>query len=174
MQSVVVRLVHYNSAVNKKLFDLLESVPESILQKSVGSYYNSIVGLLNHVLRSDLAWLGRFREPFPDRKMLQSTVVELPTGMAAGSHIHEDLPSLRARRFELDLVFVQFVESLSPAELAREFTYRNARGVTLTNVIEDILLHLFNHQTHHRGAISQILDSENIEHDISSYIATRG
>ena len=31
-----------------------------------------------------------------------------------------------------------------------------------------ILMHLFNHQSHHRGAVSQILDQNDVENDYSN------
>jgi uncharacterized damage-inducible protein DinB len=43
------------------------------------------------------------------------------------------------------------VEGFAEEAYARPITYRTTRGVAHEQALGDILAHLFNHQTHHRG-----------------------
>lgn len=48
--------------------------------------------------------------------------------------------------------------------------YKNLSGKAFSNKLSDILLHLFNHGTHHRGQISMLLRQNNIAPPITDYI----
>ncbi len=46
-----------------------------------------------------------------------------------------------------------YFESLTESELHRMIQYRNTGGVLFSNTVSDILHHVFNHGTYHRGQI---------------------
>ena len=75
MQTVLAMLARYNRVVNRKLYDLLQTVPAQVLHGNSGSYFSSLFGILNHLLRSDLLWLNRFRPVFPKISCLHESVV---------------------------------------------------------------------------------------------------
>jgi uncharacterized damage-inducible protein DinB len=57
---------------------------------------------------------------------------------------------LRARIAE-DARLSDFVTGQSEADLTQPVEYRTTSGKPYSQPLQDILLHLFNHQTHHRG-----------------------
>ncbi len=46
-----------------------------------------------------------------------------------------------------------FIESARPLALEHEFMYRNLKGEPFKQKVGEVLLHLFNHGTYHRGQV---------------------
>jgi uncharacterized damage-inducible protein DinB len=69
----------------------------------------------------------------------------------------DELQSLRIAREKEDERIVSFVESLDEAQLESQLDYRTLNGTPQRQPVGEILAHLFNHQTHHRGQAHMIL-----------------
>ena len=69
----------------------------------------------------------------------------------------DDLPSLEVARKEEDNRIVQYVDRLSAEDLGKDLDYSTTSGTPQRNPLRDLLAHLFNHQTHHRGQAHMIL-----------------
>jgi len=74
--------------------------------------------------------------------------------------LYHDLAGLRTRREAVDAVLQAFAAELT-----------DPRGQKRRFVLGEVLLHLFNRQTHHRGAIALALDQASIENDFSNLLA---
>ena len=61
------------------------------------------------------------------------------------------------QRTRLDAMIVGLGAELKPSDLEQALAYRNSRGQALHTHFGSVLLHLFNHQTHHRGQASTLL-----------------
>ena len=61
------------------------------------------------------------------------------------------------RRALLDDTLAQFCAELQPAQLAEPFDYASTKGVRSRKVLGEVLQHIFNHQTHHRGQVHAML-----------------
>ena len=60
--------------------------------------------------------------------------------------------------------------SLKDRNLETEIMYINSRGETFTNNLRDILFHVINHSTYHRGQITSDFRKNGIEPLVSDYI----
>jgi uncharacterized damage-inducible protein DinB len=83
--------------------------------------------------------------------------------------LHSDLADLRDDRERIDEMLIRLVSTVSDADLRARFSYHNSRG-RQEKLLGHALLHLFNHQTHHRGQVSLILDEADVENDYSNLI----
>jgi len=83
-----------------------------------------------------------------------------------------DFGQLRARRQSLDDLLVSFVDELGGKELEAVIDYRNSRGQRKRYIFWQALMHVFNHQTHHRGQVAEILDELGVSNDYSNIIST--
>jgi len=167
MKEIYVLLAEYNAHVNGLLFGVLEKAPAGLVTKEAGSYYGSILGLLNHILRSDLSWLNRFRASPHGFRSLTTAAIEFDPATAP-KQLHDTLADLWKRRGQVDEVFGALAAELTDEVLRRDVRFTNPRGEQDSFVIGEILLHVFNHQTHHRGQVSQILDAAGVQHDFSN------
>jgi hypothetical protein len=65
--------------------------------------------------------------------------------------LYEDRVELTRARIAEDKRLIAVVEKYDEAGLANLHSYNTTSGMPQSQVLSDILLHLFNHQTHHRG-----------------------
>ena len=131
-------LAAYNHWANRRLYRAVAVLVEADRRRDVGLFFHSLHATLNHILLADRIWLGRLtgkdRESGPMDRIL-----------------HEDFGDLTAARFTEDLRLTDFVDAIVKGDLDRPVTYRNTAGTSFDMSLSDILAHLFNHQTHHRG-----------------------
>ena len=99
------------------------------------------VRLMAHVAAAESLWMGRLRaDPTP--------VVVWPD--LAPAAIETGLARLAAQWRAL-------VTALSATELVRSVAYVNSKGEEWTTSVDDILLHVVLHSTHHRGQVAHVL-----------------
>ena len=138
-------LAAYNAWVNERLFAAAAKIPDQDYRADHGVFFHSLHGTLNHLLLGDRIWMHRFTGEGDE-----------PTALDA--ILYDDLAGLhRARRAE-DARIVSYIASLSEAALAGTIRYRSTRSpAEIEQLLAPLLLHFFNHQTHHRGQAHAIL-----------------
>ena len=137
-------LARYNKWANDRLYRMACALPEEAYRKNVGAYFGSLHGTLNHLLTADRIWMRRLTGSGDHLDKLNATVCD-------------ELQSLRTAREKEDERIVSFVESLDEAQLESQWDYRTLNGTPQRQPVGEILAHLFNHQTHHRGQAHMIL-----------------
>lgn len=130
-----------NAHTNAAWLDVMAEVPFAELDAPRGAFFGSIFGTWNHILLGDRIWLGRLADrPFSFTSL--------------HDRLCPDLPTLRAERARTDRDLIAFVEAAD--DPARPVDYRDSRGNPYRQPLYELLLHLFAHQNHHRGQISQM------------------
>ena len=167
MKEIYSLLAEYNGHANGILLGVLEKAPPELLTREAGSWFGSILGVLNHILRSDLGYLARIRASRPEFKSLAAPAAAYDPATAP-KQLYDNFADLAKRRRQVDEVFGAFTAELTDDTLRSEMRTTNPKGEAESFAIWEVLTQLFNHQTHHRGQISQILDAAKIEHDFSS------
>ncbi|HEY6559298.1 MAG TPA: DinB family protein, partial [Polyangiaceae bacterium] len=71
--------------------------------------------------------------------------------------LFEDLAGLTEARRAEDERLVRFADNLTDAQLEAAIEYRTFNGSAQQQKLREVLAHLFNHQTHHRGQAHAIL-----------------
>jgi uncharacterized damage-inducible protein DinB len=138
-------LARYNSWANRRLYAAAASMPEEDYRAERGAYFGSVHRTLNHLLVTDRIWMWRLSG-------------EGPTYTALDVVPYDDLASLRSEREAEDRRIVGFIDSLDDARLAANVTYRTVTNPQeITQPLAPALLHLFNHETHHRGQVHALL-----------------
>ena len=62
------------------------------------------------------------------------------------------------------------LEIISKEDLERKINYRNSKGMEFTNSIHEILFHISNHSTHHKGQVISDLRQSGITPITTDYI----
>jgi len=78
---------------------------------------------------------------------------------------------LREYRNRLDAIIERWVAELTPAHLSASLSYSNTAGVPSTLNFGGLLLHFFNHQTHHRGQASTLLFQCGVDVGVTDLLA---
>ncbi|HJV76286.1 MAG TPA: DinB family protein [Noviherbaspirillum sp.] len=71
----------------------------------------------------------------------------------------------------MDDVIVLWSQSLTPEQLASTLTYRNMAGQASSKAFGALVLHFFNHQTHHRGQVSTLLFQAGVDVGVTDLLA---
>jgi uncharacterized damage-inducible protein DinB len=134
----------YNRWANARLYEAALSLSDADYRRDVGAFFKSIHGTLNHLLLTDRLWLKRLTGDGEHPNQLNAV-------------IYDDRRALAAARADEDDRIVRYVASLDAAALEALQKYATTSGKEFEQKRRDILAHLFNHQTHHRGQAHTIL-----------------
>ena len=164
MKELIETYAWYNRKANIGLIQIVRDHPELATRENT-TYYGSILALFSHILLSDLTWLRRLGA--------QETFRAKVSGVRFSSVADKPFSTLNEfadHRYELDGAIETYCRTLAEEALSLPVEYRNSKRRKFTQQRWQVLLHMFNHQTHHRGQIAQVLDENGIENDVSNII----
>lgn len=110
------------------------------------------VRLFSHILNAHHIWLARIQQQAPRYEVWQVQTV------AVFEEINQENHSITAS-----------VLSSSP-DFGRTIAYQNSSGNSFQNSIRDILLHVVNHSTYHRGQIASMIRAKGFDPPVTDYI----
>ncbi len=146
----------YNSWQNHSLYSAANKLSDHDRKQQRGAFFGSIHGTFNHLLWGDMLWISRFTETNPP------TV----TNMGDTTELHTNWSELRDAREEFDQSMFQWANNIEENWLQCELTWKSvALNRSFTNQAWLLVVHMFNHQTHHRGQIHAMLTSAGVQPD---------
>lgn len=149
MKEHFVLMARYNSWANTRLYRMASELTDEQYRRDVNAYFKNLHGTLNHILVADRIWLAR---------MTQSGAA--PTRLDA--ILFDRLVDLTEARRAEDARLETFVQALTDAQLAAPLEYRGG-GAAQRQRLSELLAHVFNHQTHHRGQAHGILTAVGVK-----------
>ncbi|WP_368737878.1 DinB family protein [Massilia sp. CCM 8734] len=155
-------MASYNSWMNQKIVDAAATLPAHELAAERGAFFGSLLGTLNHLVAADTIWLRRFAT-HPARFGALDAVLALPAPGALDAVYSDDLAVLAAHRRWLDGLIEKWLAQLAEADLDHVLHYASTKGIRSQKRFGDLLLHFFNHQTHHRGQASTLLSQAGVD-----------
>lgn len=168
MKTIFQTFARYNGSVNGSILELVEPLKKEQVMMETKAYYPSIFETLLHILITDLNWLKRYRDTFKENKgLINSNLISLEE-RDLRKEFGSDYTKFFQYRRQMDDVIIQFVNELDESKLGTVIRYKNYKGEDIEKEIWKTLLHWFNHQTHHRGQVSVLLDIVGVDHDFSS------
>ncbi|UCE30620.1 MAG: DinB family protein [Burkholderiales bacterium] len=162
MRENMVLLADYNRWINQRIYAAASQLSPGELARDRGAFFGSILGTLNHIAVGDTVWLKRFAQhPAPQPAL--DPVRRLPAPQALDQRLFDDFGALRAHRAMLDDMIVRWAAELEEAELEKPLHYTNMRGERFARRFSSLVLHFFNHQTHHRGQVTTLLSQAGVD-----------
>lgn len=149
-------LAIYNQWMNSKVYEAAGHLSATDLSKDRGAFFGSILGTLNHILVGDTVWLKRFAT-HPHCLNSLREVADLPNPTSLDQIVFNDFISLSEHRTWLDRKIISWIAELTDGDLNFVLSYHNSKGVPANKRYSSLVLHFFNHQTHHRGQVSTLL-----------------
>lgn len=162
-------MAKYNRWMNERLFETAGRLSEADLAADRGAFFGSILGTLNHIAAADTIWLHRFAQHRASFASLRD-LAGFPGPTSLRQVISPELEGLREYRHRLDALVVAWVAELKPEHLSCELTYTNMAGATSSKNFGGLLLHFFNHQTHHRGQVSTLLFQAGVDPGVTDLL----
>ena len=163
----------YNQAGNKTIYNILSAMSNEEREVDRGSYYGSLSGLMRHIFGGTKFFLGMFKGALAAGARADSAAfkaVSVADGVpfpAEGELSETQWKELGPALEAVDAAYINMAEALTEAELSYpvkiDWYGGNPESVPLSFMLSQFVVH----NTHHRGQISQILDSLKIENDYS-------
>lgn len=145
MKPMFEMLAGYNSWANRRVYDAAARLSDDDYRADHGAFFGSVHGTLNHLLVADRIWMHRLSGEGPSPTRLDAI-------------LHDDFASLRLAREAEDARIAAYVASLAPSDLEGTIAYRTiSNPANIEQRLDYALLHMFNHETHHRGQAHALL-----------------
>jgi uncharacterized damage-inducible protein DinB len=120
---------------NGRVLSAVANLTTEELDRDFKASENSIRGTLTHIYRAERLWLGRIE---------RSPVARVVDGDDAMAALLENWPAMNQR-------WLRWSKTLTEESARAELTYLDLRQNTWTQPLWQIILHVVNHSTHHRG-----------------------
>ena len=143
MKGFLQQLFDYNFFCNKKLieqFTATEQLPEISCR------------LFDHILNAHHIWNHRILDKIPEFEVAQSHEIK------DWYEIHYE-----NQRTSFEII-------TTTSDFSRRIDYVNSKGNAYGNELKDILVHIINHATHHRGQILVDMRNHKMEPPVLDYI----
>jgi len=155
-------MAKYNHWMNKKICLSSAQIDDAELLQDRGAFFQSVLGTLNHILVADILWLKRYAT-HPKNFSSLAYVRNLEQPSALDKILFSDLESLKTERDRLDLLIIDFTKELNEPDFDSVLDYTDTEGNSHQNQLGMLIQHLFNHQTHHRGQVTTLLNQIGID-----------
>jgi uncharacterized damage-inducible protein DinB len=136
-------LFDYDAWANARTLNACAALAPEQFTRNLGSSFGSVRDTLVHIFGAQWIWLERLHGGSP---------AGLPKPDA-----FPDIAAVRARWAEIEPNLLGYVRGLPAAKLDSVFEYRNLKGTLFSDRIWQILQHLANHGTYHRGQVTTLL-----------------
>ncbi len=143
------KLAQANRLANARLHRACAALPEGDYDLARPAFFGSIRATLNHILMVDRFYLGALEGHRLDRAALDE------------ARACPDLATLTGWQAASDLRLLAHVAALTPARLA-EIVEVDRGARVQHDRRDDLLSHLFQHQTHHRGQVHGLLSATEV------------
>jgi uncharacterized damage-inducible protein DinB len=159
----------YSQEGNKAVYDILSKLGNDEREKDRGSYFGSLSGIFRHIIGATYFFLGMFKAPLSGNAAALKALSALdgfsktPEGILSEAQWKE----LGEKIDALDSVYTAVAAAISDADLKNQLKIDWYEGNPAEVPLSFMLSQLVVHNTHHRGQISQILDSLKIDNDYS-------
>jgi uncharacterized damage-inducible protein DinB len=151
----VVQMARYNAWMNDQVFEAAAQLTEEALMLDRQAFFGSLFGTLNHIAVADTVWLKRFAGALPHSALAATHGLSMPR--ALDIELFNDFDGLRTYRELLDRIIEKWAAELTDDDLSHTLHYTNMQGVPAHKPLGGVLMHFFNHQTHHRGQATTLL-----------------
>lgn len=141
-------MARYNTWQNANLYSAAATLSDDQRMEERGAFFGSIHKTFNHLIWADRTWIARLGVgDMPKERTIADGLASCP-----------DFETQWATRKALDGTLESWASGLTEADVAGELTFHSVSyRATLTQPRAAIIMHLFNHQTHHRGQVHAIL-----------------
>lgn len=140
-------MARYNRWQNSQLTGFLDGLSQDDLRKERGAFFGSILGTANHLLWGNWIWVSRFDKG-------EGPGGGIPDSVTLCGDLAEWAPLCET----VDARIADWAASLGDKTLSGEFSWFSASmQADVTLPYAQCVIHMFNHQTHHRGQLHQML-----------------
>lgn len=132
-------LIGYDEWANERFAAALREVSDEVFTAPVASSFGSLRDTFAHIVSAEWIWLRRWKGDSP-------TAPPAWLGSGSRAELLAELAALEKERAE-------FLAAVASGGLRAPIRYRTLKGQEHTNQLGDLIRHVVNHSTYHRGQI---------------------
>jgi uncharacterized damage-inducible protein DinB len=136
-------LVDYNYWAGDRLLDAVSALTPEQFTRDMGNSFASVRDTVAHICDAERIWLMRRKG-------------EQPTGFRNSDRM-PDPAAARAEWAGLEREIRVVLETIGPEGVERTIEYRDMRGNAQSDVFWQMLQHMVNHGSYHRGQVTTML-----------------
>jgi uncharacterized damage-inducible protein DinB len=148
------KLLAFEQEANRRTLESLASVPTSQRDKP---QYDRAMQLLPHMLIARRVWLHR----------VEGEAYESPADWFPRWTLDRQLEEEGA----VHELWRAFIDPLHDDHLTRDVRYTSSEGQAYFSTLDEILTHVFNHSTYHRGQIARLVTECGGRRAVTDFIA---
>jgi uncharacterized damage-inducible protein DinB len=149
MKEILIQLSAYHVWANQLLLDAINQLPEEKQKQKVPSSFKTLYTTLLHMYDAESIWWQRMK--------LQERV-SIPSENFGG-----DLKELASSLLHQNRQWNEWIANANAHQLEHVFHYQNSKKEQFRQPIYQMLIHVFNHGTYHRGQLVNILRQLGVE-----------
>jgi len=162
-------LAKYNRLFNQQLYQVVGELSDEDYRQDVGAFFKSVHGTLSHILLADRIWLGRFSRTDESKALRDASLVfEVPS---LAHQLYNTYQELRTARDATDEVIEAWTAEFTPSTLELTMRYHTFAGKDREHPLWFAATHFFNHQTHHRGQVTTLLNQLGKQLGVTDFLA---
>jgi uncharacterized damage-inducible protein DinB len=156
------QLTRYSAWADRTLFAAATNLPGTAVYRETKNPLGSMIGTLNHNYQVDLIWQAHMLQKehgFNSRRDL----------------LHPRLEDLIRAQTEVNRWFIEWADHQTSESLDEFLPFRFISGQCSEMQKGDMLLHVINHKTYHRGWVCQMffdMDARPPETDLTVYLCS--
>lgn len=140
MNKLAKQLVSYHLWANQQLINHITTLPTGVFNTKVESVFPTLSETLGHIISADHVWLARVNQESPNqiKKLVFQSITEA------------DL-ALSELKTEYEIMFQK------EQDVTRLISYKNTKGEQFTQTLFELIQHVVNHGTYHRGNLAAMI-----------------
>lgn len=112
--------------------------------------------LFSHIIIAQTSWLNRIRK---QQKPFESPWIKLTPEQCLEY----------SQKFYGEMKI--YLGNINAEEFSKQIEYKNVNGDSFKNILSDVIAHVFNHASYHRGQIAQLVKKSNGKPAETDFIA---
>lgn len=143
MKDILLKLAAYNMWANDKITYCLLQQDENLCYQQIPSSFQNIYKTVLHMWDAESIWWQRMK--LQERIVIPSENLELTFKDACNGLMQQSMQ------------WEEWVKSATDMSLEHVFSYYNSKKELFKQPVSEVLLHIFNHGTYHRGQLVNML-----------------
>jgi uncharacterized damage-inducible protein DinB len=149
MKELILQISAYNLWANQLLLDTINQLPEEKHRQTVASSFDSLLKTVLHMWDAEFIWWQRLK--------LSERIVR------PGENFTGSMKEAAENLLQQDRQWNEWVGNAQEHMLQHVFLYQNTKKEQFKQPVYQMLLHLFNHNTYHRGQLVTMLRQLGVE-----------
>jgi uncharacterized damage-inducible protein DinB len=136
-------LVHYNYWARDRMMDAVARLTPEQYSKPLGSSFSSVRDTVVHLYGAEWIWFTRFKGQSP---------TELPK-----TSEFADLAALRTAWSDVESGWRSLVANMDDGDVDTVIAFKTLAGASATSPLGQLVQHVVNHGTYHRGQVTTMV-----------------